>query len=103
MTRVSVSPLADRDLEAIVDHYLQEAGVEVAASFLSAWDHSRMLLREQPDIGSPRLAEASGIPNLRTWPIKRFPHLILYRHIKGAITILRVLHTARDIPASLQG
>ena len=102
MTVVIVSPAAEADLSAIIDHYLVAAGVEVAAGFLTAWDRCMDHLRGFPASGSPRLAEKLEISGLRVWPVKGFPQLALYSETERGVTILRVLHSARDLPFALR-
>lgn len=55
--------------------------------------------------GSPRYgyAVASGVEALRFWQMKRFPHLVFYIEFADQISVIRVLHASRDIPASLRG
>lgn len=102
MIRVDVSPRADADLGDVTDYYLTEAGYEVAANFLAAWDRAATHLGAHPDSGSLRLANAAKLPDLRVWPVMGFPYLALYVRHGTTVTILRVLHAARDIPTSLQ-
>jgi toxin ParE1/3/4 len=102
MTVVEVSNAAKADLSDITDHYMQEAGIEVALAFTAAWDRCTRHIADFPDSGSLRLAEKIRMLNLRVWPIKGFPHLVLYRVGKEAVHIERVLHSARDIPATLR-
>ncbi len=102
MIRAIIAPSASDDLGRIVDYFLVEAGVEVATTFLTAWDRALTHIETHPDSGSLRLSEVTQTKGLRAWPVKGFPHIALYRRIAGQITVLRVLHTARDIPATLQ-
>jgi toxin ParE1/3/4 len=89
-------------LDLIVEYFLVEAGVEVAMSFLTAWDRAITHIETYPDSGSLRLSEPTRTKGLRAWPVKGFPHIALYRREQGQIIVVRVLHTARDIPATLQ-
>ncbi len=102
MTAVVVSPAAEADLGAIIDHYLIAAGIEVAAGFLAAWDRCRAHLGGFPASGSPRPAEKLEIAELRVWPVKGFPQLLLYSETEGSVTMLRVLHSARDLSFALR-
>ena len=40
--------------------------------------------------------------DLRSWPVRGFPYLVFYAERGDRIDILRLLHTARDIPESLR-
>ncbi|OYU41378.1 MAG: plasmid stabilization protein [Pseudorhodobacter sp. PARRP1] len=102
MTAVVVSPAAEADLGAIIDHYLVAAGIEVAAGFMTAWDRCMAHLEDFPASGSPRLAEPLDLSELRVWPVKGFPQLALYTESESAVILLRVLHSARDLPFALR-
>ena len=99
---VVISPAAEADLNIITDFYLAEAGVEIAAAFLTAWDRCVDHLAAFPASGSPRLAEKLAIAGLRVWPVKGFPQLALYIETAQGLTIQRVLHSARDLPLALR-
>lgn len=102
MTTVVVSPAADADLGAITDHYLAEAGVEVAVAFLAAWDGCVRHMTDFPTSGSPRLAAKLKLAGLRVWPLKGFPHLAVYLTGPSEVLVLRILHTSRDILSQLR-
>jgi toxin ParE1/3/4 len=102
MTRVILSPQAETDLSDITDHYLAEAGVEVTVSFLTSWTQVMQHLEQFPESGALRFADAAHLPGLRFWPMRGFPHLALYPVAADGVQILRVLHSARDIPQSLR-
>jgi len=89
-------------LNSITDFYLAEAGIEIAAAFLSAWDRCVDHLSAFPASGSPRLAESLEISGLRVWPVKGFPQLALYHQTAQSLTVQRVLHSARDLPFALR-
>ncbi|MDB5658942.1 MAG: plasmid stabilization protein [Cypionkella sp.] len=97
MTAVIVSRAAEADLNAITDFYLTEAGIVLAAGFMTAWDGCIDHLDAFPASGSPRLAGNLAIAGLRVWPIKGFPQLVLYLETAQGVTIQRVLHSARDL------
>ena len=96
-----LSERARRDFVSIVDFYNSEASFEVARSFRSAlraeFDH----LSRFPASGSPRYASIVDVSDLRSWPVKGFPYLVLYAEQESSIDVYRLLHTARDIPESL--
>ena len=102
MTAVAVRPAAEADLSAIIDHYLVAAGIEIATGFLTAWDRCMDHLAGFPASGSPRLAEKLEIAGLRIWPVKGCPQLALYNETEQGLIILRVLHSARDLPFALR-
>lgn len=90
------------DVDAILDHYLKEAGVDLAGRFLDALEAAIRRIRQEPGIGSRRLALLLKEPRLRVWPVKGFPHLILYLDQPESVEIWRILHSSRDIPKHLQ-
>lgn len=93
---------ADQDIEAIIDDHLTEAGAEVALGFIHALEAAFQQLARQPAMGSPRYGEVLSLPGLRTWPLRRYPHIIFYFEAPDAIEIWRVLHGRRNIPVHLQ-
>ena len=93
---------AQRDTEAAVDFYLQEAGSQVAIGFVDALEQAYSLISEYPSSGSPRYAYELGLPNLRSCVLTRYPFLIFYVEGLEHIDVWRVLHAHRDLPAWLQ-
>ncbi|MGB8149528.1 MAG: type II toxin-antitoxin system RelE/ParE family toxin [Azonexus sp.] len=47
-------------------------------------------------------AHELSLPDLRFWPLKRFPYLVFYVERESHIDVWRVLHGKRDIPVWLQ-
>ena len=68
-------------------------------NLIDALEESKVLLSEHPDLGSTRFAMETRIPELRSLSLPRFPYLVFYTAQGATIRILRVLHTARDLPA----
>ena len=93
---------ARQDLE---DHFVylsEEAGLKTADKFLEmAWE-SFELLSGHPGAGAPVKARSPLLRGLRRRRIKGFEnYLIFYLPDSGGISILRVLHGARDWPRLL--
>lgn len=100
------SPVALRaqavdDVERIVDHYLDEAGESLALKFVDALERATIRIGRVPLIGTLRFSYEVGIPDLRAWPIGRFPYLIFYVAGADRVDVWRVLHSRRDLPAEL--
>ncbi len=57
---------------------------------------------ERPETGSLRYAQDLQLDGLRHWRVRRFPYLVFYVDDRNHITIWRVLHGRRDIPAELR-
>ena len=92
---------AERDVEDAVAYYRDEAGPQIALDFLDALEEAITHLCDHPFSGSLRFAFELEIPNLRSWPLQRFPYLLFYVPDDDRIDIWRVLHARRDIPAFL--
>jgi len=79
-----------------------EAGAAVALRFVDEVERALAEIAAHPAAGSPRYAHALDLPGLRFRRLRRFPHLVFYLDGAGGPAVLRVLHGARDIPASLR-
>ena len=64
-------------------------------------EKSLHLLAAQPGMGSHRHAALLRWPAIRSWPLRPWPYLVLYQPQGDHLDIVRVLHTARDIAATL--
>jgi toxin ParE1/3/4 len=98
---VRLRRLAAKDIDAALDHYLSEAGVDVAARFAGSLERGIAHVGRHPHHGSLRFAYELDIPDLRCWPLPRFPYLLMYVERDTEIDNWRVLHTRRDIPSTL--
>jgi toxin ParE1/3/4 len=94
--------LASRDVDEALDHYLVEAGEQVALGFVDALEQAYTHVGRHPATGSPRYQHELGLPELRTWPLSRYPYMLFYVERPDHIDVWRVLHGQRDIPAWLQ-
>jgi toxin ParE1/3/4 len=86
------------DVENIVDHYVDRAGVDVALRFIDVLEQAVEHIARHSATGSPRYAHRLNIPGLRSWPLKRYPYLVFYFDAHEAVEIWRVLHGATNIP-----
>ena len=100
---VRVRPRARRDIDDGFNHYLDEAGAEVALRFADDVEKALHLLARQPGLGSHRHAALLRWPAIRSWPLRPWPFIMLYQQQSDHLDIVRVLHGARDISASLVG
>jgi len=98
---VQFRDLASADLESAVDHYLSEAGRDVARRFVDAVERAARRAGKNPQLGTLRFAYELGVPGLRALPIARHPYLMFYVERDGLVDVWRLLHTSRDIPATL--
>ena len=100
---MSVKPVipsrrAALDIQEAIDHYLEEAGEKVALGFVSSLERAFKHIARHPETGSSRYAHELDLPGLRSWPLKRYPHLVFYVEGERHIDVWRVLHGERDIP-----
>jgi toxin ParE1/3/4 len=93
---VSVQRLAEQDIFAAIDYYIEHAP-KVVERFMNAVDRVMFLIGDSPGIGSPTFAEVLDIPGLRYRAITSFPYAVLYQESDHDIRVLRVLHHGRDI------
>jgi len=98
---VQLRRAAADDIDAALEHYLHEAGADVASRFISAVERSIVSIGRTPRSGSLRFAYELEIPDLRCWPLTRFPYLGFYIEHSDHVDIWRLLHTRRDIPTKL--
>jgi toxin ParE1/3/4 len=89
------------DVEAAVQWYAQQAGMSLVDDFLAALETAYAHIAHHPSSGSPRWAAALKLEDVRGWRVPRFPHVVFYAEHDDTIEVWRVLHGARDIPATL--
>lgn len=75
--------------------YIAEDSIESADRLLDQIDTETRTLLMQPKMGRTRGELAAG---LRSWPTST-PYILFYFADADGITIARVLHHARDVPA----
>lgn len=93
---------AAEDVQIAIDYYLGEGSTRAARNFIDALERGFVQLARHPSSGSPRYALELNLPELRCWPIKRYPWLIFFVERERTVGVWRVLHAARDIPESLR-
>ena len=93
--------LANRDVDAAIEHYLTENAELAALGFIEALEQAYTHIGRHPATGSPRYAHELNLPGLRSWPLTRYPHLVFYIERDHHIDVWRVLHGQRDIPGWL--
>ena len=97
MSTIYKRALAQRDL---VDNYVylaEHAGISLAEKFLSNAEASFIELAAQPNLGAPLSTLQPSLQGMRKWRVKNFDHfLIFYLPVKSGVSIVRVLHAARN-------
>lgn len=98
---IVITPEADRDLEEIA-LFIETDSPSAAKRFLEAATAGFRRLSDAPRIGARVESNNSALSGLRRWQVPGFEnHLIFYRVTEEAITVIRVLHGARDIESIL--
>jgi len=93
---------AHQDVEQAIEHYLSESAPQAASGFVDDLEEAYGHIGRHPDSGSSRYAGELNFPDLRFWPLKRYPYLVFYLERSDCIDIWRVLHAKRDIPRWMQ-
>jgi toxin ParE1/3/4 len=97
MPRVYQQPAARNDL---IEHYVylaEEAGQSTADRFLDNAETSFTLLATQPRMGASVMLHRPEFSGMRKWGIDGFEDfLVFYLPRPDGVTIIRVLHAARD-------
>ncbi len=94
--------LAIRDVDEAIEYYLSEGGAEAALGFIDALEQAYDHIRRHAATGSPRYGHELNLPGLRSWRLKRYPHLVFYVERSDYIDVWRVLHGRRDIAAGMR-
>jgi len=97
VTSFRLTPLAEADLERMIDHVASQADPDRAEAVLTAILTAAERLAEAPGMGHARADLTTE--DVRIWSV--FSYLIVYRPDTVPIVIVRVLHGARE-PGSLK-
>ena len=92
---------ATDDIDAALAYYVREARAEVAIRFIDAVERATIEIGRHPRNGSLRFSYELDIPDLRTWPVRRFPYLIFYVETDDGVDVWRVLHARRHLQGLL--
>ena len=96
--RVTVRPLADRDLDEQAAYLAEHGSLDLALKFYRAASKTFRLLASQPEMGSAARYRSPALMGMRMFPIKGFSkYLAFYRPLADRVEIVRVLHAARDL------
>lgn len=91
-----------RDVDDAIAYYLDQQAEQAALGFIDALEKAFAHISHHPATGSPRYAHELNLPGLRSWPLRRYPHLVFYTEHPNHIDVWRVLHERRDIPVWMQ-
>jgi toxin ParE1/3/4 len=93
MTPYTIAPLARNDLDEVWS-YIACDSVAAAERMIDVLYQKFLLLASQPFIGEERPELAPHVPSFSVGN-----YAVLYRPMKNAIEVARVIHAARDINA----
>ncbi len=93
------APRAIRDVEDAVDWFDDHGGPDLARRMAKATVQAARRVVAHPLIGHSR-PDLLG-PPFRFWAVPSFPYLLVYDASAAPPKVLRVLHTARDLPPLL--
>lgn len=97
MKPAEVRPLAEADLVDRTRHYLEAGGAELGSRFFDAAIAAVRLIEVAPGIGSPRLGELIGVPELRRVGVAGFPGGWLYIERPSVLDVVRLLADRQDV------
>lgn len=94
--------LAYQDTDEAIAFYLNEQAHQAALGFIDALENAYQHISRFPATGSLRYAFELDVPNLRAWPLSRYPYTVFYIENAKHIDVWRVLQNQRDIAAWMQ-
>jgi toxin ParE1/3/4 len=96
--QVDYRPAARRDLFQIHEYLNREVSLELADRFLMALEHTIQQVGAFPYAGSLFAAGRIRALEIRRWPVKEFPRYLIYYAVSThKVTLLRILHSAREV------
>ncbi len=96
MPAIYKRPLAQEDLIEIWE-YIADDSIDRADAFIDIIDVKLRTLAAQPMMGRARDELMAG---LRSFPVGRY--MLFYELVTDGIALVRVLHSARDIPSQFE-
>ena len=96
--RIIVNPRADQDIDDQFAYLFEQVSLATAVRFLTATRQTFQQLAQTPDLGSLYEFQSPRLVGIRWWKVRGFKkHLVFYRPTDDGITVIRVLHAARNI------
>ena len=89
------------DVDTALDYYRDHAGADVAGRFIDSVERALARIGRSPHADAPRFGFELGIPGLRHVRLHRYPFAVFHLDMPNEIDVWRVLHTSRDMPATL--
>lgn len=85
---------ARQDVEDAVTCYLAEDAETAALGFIDALVQAYAHIGRHPATGSPQYAHELNLPGLRSWPLNRYPCLVVYVEHPDHVDVWRIFATA---------
>lgn len=95
---VLYSPAADLDLADIHTHTAKVWGWTQANRYLTFLLDAAQAVADGQELGKPVPHRPGNFYTIATWPNAKAGHRIVYEIISDGIFVVRVLHTAMDLP-----
>jgi toxin ParE1/3/4 len=95
--------LADKDIIDAIDFYNDALAHQTSTRFLDAIEKALRFILAFPKAGSSRLGEMVGLKQFKTWPLTKFPFLVVYLVENEEIDVVRLIHQKRDFSEPLRG
>jgi len=92
--RYTLSRLAQEDLVAIRDYYLENGGARAARKVVTELVAAFRRLARNPGVGHPR-ADLAGDRPVLFWPVRNY--LVVYRATGNRVEVVTVVHGYRDL------
>ena len=84
------------DILQTARYYREKAGPALAQRFAQAVKDAVAQLESHPAIGSPRLGQEIGVPELRTWRLAGFPAGLWYFERPDHVDVVRLICERQD-------
>ena len=95
--------LADKDIIDAIDIYNDALAYQASTRFfLDAIEKALRFILAFPKAGSNRLGEMVGLKQFETWPLTKFPFLVVYSVDNQEIDFVRLIHQKRDFSEPLR-
>lgn len=102
MKPAELRPLAEDDLIERTRHYQAAGGLELGERFFDAAIAALHSVEVAPGIGSPRIGEMIGVPDVRRIGVEGFPCGWLYLERSDSLDVVRLLAYRQDVAVLLE-
>lgn len=102
MKPAELRPLAEADLVERTRHYRDAGGSALGARFFDAAIAALRSIEEAPGIGSPRIGELIGVPEVRRIGVHGFPCGWLYVERPCVLDVVRLLADRQEVAVLLE-